>query len=684
MSVVQEVKSKLDIVQYIGQYVPLKKAGRNYKAPCPFHSERTPSFMVNPESQTWRCFGACAEGGDIYSFAMKHHGWSFGEALRELGALANVEIRKQTPQEKERYERLDRLRGMMQIAAEYFHEQLLDDSNPDAQATLEYVTNKRGFNQEMIKHFQLGFAPKGWDNVLNYLKTLGYSQEEILEVGLATQNEDKAIYDRFRYRFIIPICDDRGRVIAFGARALGSDEQAKYINSPQTPLFDKSRVLFGLDKAKRSIRDSETAIIAEGYLDVIQAHQAGYTNVVAQMGTAMTENQLQLVVPRYAKSIILALDADEAGQNAMRRSLEVARQALVNDYAGRFAIDVRVLQIPNGKDPDDFIRETPGAWEPTVANAESVADFVIAMETQDLPTDVSQVPVSKRELLARQILPLLVASEKTAYQQANLQKLALRLRIAEKTLLTWAREEQELAQRLAKPSPAREEPPPRVYYDDASAPPEQINQVTEESSQPPIGREAYAMESACLRLLLQDPENLYHINRKFRELAQNEAELLGGPLADFSSADFVHSGYRALVPVLYDALAQDDQEPLDYIRENVDGALQSEYDALLADDLARHTRRLRHRYSGDLPQIYQTNNRRRIESPQNLVHDLVSKALALRSRRLETEREDLRFLQMDPTQDLNERNHLSQQLMLSTRANHRIYVELKEINTSIY
>ena len=205
---------------------------------------------------------------------------------------------------------------------------------------------------------------------------------------MAVKNEAGRVYDRFRNRLMIPIRDDRGRVIGFGARALDAEDNPKYLNSPQTALFDKSHTLFGLDTAKTTIRDSETVVIVEGYMDAIQAHQAGFKNVVAQMGTAMTETQLQLVT-RFAKKIILSLDSDAAGQSATMRSLETARTTLQADFSGRLSVDIRVLQIPGAKDPDDLIRETPERWTELVANALPVADFVIEMEMATLPANAS-------------------------------------------------------------------------------------------------------------------------------------------------------------------------------------------------------------------------------------------------------------------------------------------------------
>jgi DNA primase len=373
MSVVDEIKSRLDIVQYISRTVPLKRAGRTFKACCPFHGEKTPSFVVDPGRQSWRCFGACSTGGDVVSFAMRQHGWTFTEALTELGKLTGVEVRPRSPEQQARDEHADRLRGLLKAAADFYHERLHDPNDPEAVQTLTYAREKRGLWDDTIARFTIGYAPPGWRNALDLFIPLGYSEDDLITCGLAIRSDNGRVYDRFRNRLMIPIRDERGRPVGFGARALAAEDNPKYLNSPQTPLFDKSRLLFALDLAGGAIRESETVVVVEGYLDAIQAHQAGYANVVAQMGTALTETQLKLVAPRWAKKIIMALDSDAAGQNATRRSLEVAREALQADYGGKLSVDIRILTVPDAKDPDDLIREHPEAWQGLVENAVSIA-----------------------------------------------------------------------------------------------------------------------------------------------------------------------------------------------------------------------------------------------------------------------------------------------------------------------
>ncbi len=676
MSATDEIKARLDIVNYIQQYAPLKKAGRTFKACCPFHNERTPSFSVNPDTQSWRCFGACGEGGDIFSFAMKYHGWAFPEALRELGKLAGVEVEQQTPAQRERAEHLDVLRAVMQAAADFYHEQL--QNAPDV---LAYAREKRGFNDQTIATYAIGYAPDGWSSTLDHLRQLGYEDDLAVEVGLARRNDDTGrVYDYFRNRLVIPIRDERGRVIGFGARALAADDNPKYLNSPQTPLFDKSRTLYGLDAAKRAIRDSETAIIVEGYMDALQAHQAGFTNVVAQMGTALTEAQLGLLTPRYAHKIILALDSDSAGQNATMRSLEVARQALQADYTGKLAVDIRILQTPGAKDPDDLIRESPELWGKLIAEAVPVADYVINAEAAALPANAT---VQEREAVARRVLPVLIASENNLYQRDNLQKLALRLRIAERDLLRWADEQVriERATPPRRPAPSHtSEPPdfPPPDYDEAFMPPDasdedvlDINPQALAKAVAPLRHRGSTTqcEAQCLSALFQQPDLLYHVNRKFRELAADDEALLQGPLADFCDSDFIQGEYRALMVAYQSALEQDDLEPLAHLRENLDAGLRAVMDAILAGALEVLRPRLRHGLSADLGVVLKN------AVSADLKTELTRNALYLRSQRLLREREDLYFLLAEAENDIA--SDINLQIKLSIRAKRFIDEELQ-------
>jgi DNA primase len=635
MSVVDEIKSKLDIVEFIQRTTPLKKAGRVYKANCPFHSERTPSFVVDPDRQTWRCFGACAEGGDVFSFAMKQNGWSFHEAMEELAKLAGVELRQQTPEQRVHNEALERLRGLIKQAADFYHTQLFDTGDKEAAAALKYARRKRGLNDETLTRFQIGYAPQGWHTLHELLTSMGYSDDDLINAGVAIRNEQGQVYDRFRHRLMIPIRDERGRVVGFGARALAAEDNPKYLNSPQSPVFDKSRLLFGLDFAARAVRDSETVVIVEGYLDAIQAHQAGYTNVVAQMGTALTEAQLKLVAPRWAKKIVLALDSDAAGQNATRRSLEVAREALQADYAGRLTVDIRILALPGAKDPDDLIREAPQQWQALVEQATPVADFVIGMEIGTLHANAT---VQEREAVARRLLPILLASENDLYKKDNLQKLAMKLHIAERDLMVWAQEQHKIAAARAPRSipPTMETlPPDDTFYDlpDFDAPLGSRQGTQTISSNKP------KLERYCLRILFSQPELFYHVNRKFRELAGEDTDLAQGPLGDLCSEDFTLNAYRALMLAFEEALAQDEMDAMEYLEQQLPPELIAEVHDIFRDDFEDLQPMLRNGLSADLPIIRKQNER--LSGVVDVHVELIQKALELRQRRLGRVRQEI-------------------------------------------
>ncbi|MBL8153484.1 MAG: DNA primase [Anaerolineae bacterium] len=681
MSAADEIKARLDVVDYIQRYVPLKRAGRSYKACCPFHAEKTPSFVVNPDRQSWRCFGQCGIGGDVLSFAMRYHGWSFNEAVQELGRLVGVEVRPQTPEQREESDRLETLRGLMHTAADSYHHALFDPNVTGQAAVLRYAREKRGFTDETLTQFKVGYAPPGWTHMLDHLKTLGYTEEQMIEVGLAIQNEETGrIYDRFRNRLMIPIRDERGRVIGFGARALDPDDNPKYLNSPQTPLFDKSKTLFGLDAARNAIREQGTAVIVEGYMDAIQAHQASFRNVVAQMGTAMTETQLRLLTRSSvaAKRIILALDADAAGQSATRRSLETARQTLQSDWAGRLSVDIRVLQIPGAKDPDDLIRESPERWNELVVAALPVAQYVIDMETAELPPNAS---VQQREAVARSLLPILAASEDNLYRQDNLQKLALRLRIPERDLLAWAEEQARIdrAKRTQAAPPRREtpaQPPPPDFPPDeflAEAPP---SAAPTRPVAAPSGE--MALEIECLRVLFREPMGYYVVNRRLRELARDDEILARGPLADWCDEDFSQPETRAVMGLFAAGMGQDDEDFMEYIQRKAGVVLKPHLDVILADDFSRLQHRLGEGVRADLTSIW-THNRRIIEAADP-VAILVEKALRLRIKRLQREREELCFLQIDSQQngDMDAERHFQDQILLSIRAKGLIEAELQK------
>ncbi len=378
MTAVQDVKSRADIVEVVSEHVALQKAGRNFKANCPFHAERTPSFFVFPERQSWRCFGACATGGDVITFVMKSDNQDFGQALASLAQRAGV-----TLPSRETRSRHDALYALNDEAADYFR--LVLESSEGAQAR-EYL-RRRGVDDETAGRFRLGLSPGGREALLRHLQAKGRSEAEAIAAGLATRPETGAARDQFHRRLMFPILDSSGRVAGFGGRAL-DDAMPKYINTPRTPVFDKSGILYGLSMAREAIGGAGRAVIVEGYMDVIAAHQHGFRNVVASMGTALTEQQVGLL-RGATTNFVLALDPDNAGREATLRSLESSWRALQIDYVrsgGRSGIvfsqrhlnaSLKVAPLPTGRDPDELIRSDAGEWERLVAEAQPLMDFLM-------------------------------------------------------------------------------------------------------------------------------------------------------------------------------------------------------------------------------------------------------------------------------------------------------------------
>jgi DNA primase len=391
MSVTDEIRERLDIVDVVSRYVPLKKAGRSYKGLCPFHSEKTPSFIVFPDSQNWHCFGACGTGGDIFTFIMRRENLDFNEALKLLAAQAGVELQPRAEQASAEDKRLERLREIVTEAAIYFHYLLIRAG--EAQIARDAL-ERRGLTRETWEGWQLGYALDSWDALKDRLAGKGYGMEEIEAAGLVIRREDNSgYYDRFRGRLVIPIRDVQGRTIGFGGRILRDDParpQPKYINSPQTPLFDKGSVLYGLDMARKAIRDADLAVLVEGYMDVLMSHQVGVLNVVAGMGTALTDVQLRQL-KRYTGNITLALDPDTAGDAATLRGLETARQALEREWEpvigptglvrqeSRLKAQLRIATLPEGLDPDEVARNDPDAWRRVIAEARPLVDYYLAV-----------------------------------------------------------------------------------------------------------------------------------------------------------------------------------------------------------------------------------------------------------------------------------------------------------------
>lgn len=436
MDVVEQIKERLDIVEVIGRSVHLQKAGRNLKGLCPFHTEKTPSFFVFPDSQRWRCFG-CGRGGDLFTFVMEHEGMDFRSTLEELGRRAGVEIRPRTPEQVQAEAENERLKAAHEAAADYYHRLLL--SAPQADFARGYL-QRRGFKAETLAGFRLGYSLDDWNALRTALMGQGFTVPELIQAGLLVEKDGGGTYDRFRNRVMLPICDRRGQVIAFGSRTL-SDEGPKYMNSPQTPLFDKSQVLFGMDKAGQAIRQREAAIIVEGYMDVMILHQEGCTNVVAPMGTALTESHLKQI-QRLTQRFILALDPDAAGIHATLRGLEVARETLERKgqaifdprglvgYQGRLNADIRVVSLPDGLDPDELILQDRARWDALLGGSQPIIRFYF----QELLKQVDAREPRGKAQIVDTMLPLLQDLADGVEREAYVREIAGQLGLDERGL----------------------------------------------------------------------------------------------------------------------------------------------------------------------------------------------------------------------------------------------------------
>ncbi len=441
MTAIDEVRQRIDIVEYIGETVPLQKAGRNFKACCPFHQEKTPSFFVFPDRQTWRCFGACAEGGDVFSFVMKRENAGFGEALRLLAQRAGVELETRDPGEAATEQRRrERAYLANREAAAFFAAQLQTAAGRTA---LDYLRG-RHLAPDTIERFQLGYAPDSWDALGTSLRTLGFDGDELVDFGLLSRSERGSTYDRFRNKVMFPIADRDGRVIGFGSRVLDGS-LPKYINSPQTLLFDKSSTLYGLDQAREAIRQEDQVVIVEGYMDVLAAHQAGFRNVVASLGTALTDRHVS-TLKRLTRRIVLCLDGDQAGVDAMLRGYQVMVDAFDREmtpvptarglirYQATANAEIRVMVLPWGKDPDDVIHEDPDAWRRLVFDARPVVDFILeaTVARHDL-----RDPGGKRAVVEA-LTPVLNDLPDAVTRAHYIQRLASLVRIPEQQIATFA------------------------------------------------------------------------------------------------------------------------------------------------------------------------------------------------------------------------------------------------------
>lgn len=410
MDDIELIKSKINIVDLIQEYLPLKKSGVNFKANCPFHNEKTPSFMVSSERGIFKCFG-CQIGGDIFKFLMQKEGLDFKEALEILAKKAGVTLKKTLKQKDPR----DRLFEVNLKAQEFYHYILT--KHPLGKKAYGYVKS-RGLTEDSVESFGLGYAPNSWDNLTKFLKKRGFSAQELVESGLAVASRSGG-YDRFRGRVTFPLIDTKDRVIGFSGRVLYPTEP-KYINTPQTSIFDKSTYLFGLNLAKGEIRQKDEAILVEGEMDVILSYQMGVKNVVATKGTALTEGQIELL-KKYTQNLSLCFDTDLAGDSAARRGIEMA------DRAG---LNLKIVQVQGGKDPAEVAKADPKSWQKAVAEATPIYDYYLqSVQTRYDP----KTPADLRKISA-ELVPIWAKISDDLVREMYTQKLSALLRLEETTL----------------------------------------------------------------------------------------------------------------------------------------------------------------------------------------------------------------------------------------------------------
>ena len=478
MDEIEEVKARLDIVETVGSYVPnLKRSGRTWKANCPFHNERTPSFIVDPARNSWHCFGACSTGGDVIEFVRRFEGLEFREALRRCADRAGVELRPPTRAERQEREQHEQLLSANEAAAVFFQAQL---DGAEGTLALAYAEG-RGLDAGARRDWQIGYAPDSWNALTDHLAARGFGPDGLIAAGLAIQG-DRGPYDRFRGRLIFPTRDERGRLTGFGGRALLEDQEPKYLNTPQTPLFDKSGTLYGLDRSGPEARRAEQLIIVEGYMDVIGCWQSGMRNVAASMGTAISERQMQLV-KRFTPNVVLALDADNAGSEATLRAIGVAAGAADHDtvatinwrglvsYQDVLRADIRIAALPDGEDPDSLARKNPDDLRALIRAARPVIDHLFrAIEER---TDLED-PRARSQ--AVEVLAPTVAGLADPVMRAHwLQRLARIGRISNVTmhaLVERARRGSASAPRTAAAAAAvseASEPNPVMHRDDLAA-----------------------------------------------------------------------------------------------------------------------------------------------------------------------------------------------------------------------
>jgi DNA primase len=575
MSTIDEIKSRVDIVDLVSESgVKLRKTGKNYTGFCPFHANKhTPAFVVWPETGTWRCFGECNEGGDIFKFLMKKDGLDFREALTRLAARAGVELPAYTAEKPEQKEAYDHLRKLLEDALIFFRSHLQKNTE-----VLGYLREKRKLTEGTIETFGLGYAPPGFDNLLRHFTQRGATSQELMEAGLVTErepdthlsNSEPRIYDRFRHRIMIPIRDQNGRMTGFGARVVNPDDVPKFLNSPETAIFTKGHLLYGLDRARKAIRTADQAVIVEGYLDVIALHQAGYENVVSPMGTALTEDQLHLL-KRFTRRIVLALDPDTAGQKAVLRGLEAARQAMSRQtetafdgggvarfdapellrFSYRLQADLRVASMPEGLDPDEIVARDPEEWKSLIVNAKPVVTHV--MDALVTGQDLNDLNVKNR--IAAQILPLIQDLPSAVDRETFRQQLERLLKVKEGSLSST--QVQSLKGKRSKQFEKK--------------------QVKEPASNVLAVSSSRKVEAYVIATLFRRPELLYRLDRFLGQYG----------LTTLAASDFEYTDYQMLFDLIRAAVEQDQTEHHEFVVEALPESLR-----VLSRELLAQTEKL--------------------------------------------------------------------------------------------
>jgi len=419
---VDEIKKRIDIVEFIGSFITLKRAGHNFKAVCPFHQEKTPSFVVSPERQIWHCFGACQEGGDVVGFFMRWENIGFAEATKELARRLGIKLQT-SGLDDQVWKKKEKLLTINSLAAEYFNYML--EKTKYGKKALEYLTSRQ-INKQIISKFQIGYAPNSWDSLYLFLTKKGYKTIEIFDSGLLVKSDHGGYYDRFRGRLIFPLKDHRNNVIGFSGRILEGKSDAKYINTPETSIYHKREALFGINLAKEAIKKIGSVFLVEGELDVVSPYQNGVENIVAIKGSAATKEQL-VFLKRYTNRIVLALDSDAAGEEAMRKAIEETENM---DF------DLGVVTFDYAKDPDEAVRKDPEKFKKLLKKPLPVYDFIIDLAKKKYPGDN---PFDKKNL-ANEVVFFLEKIQNPIVQSHYFKKLAELLAVSESSVYSLVRD----------------------------------------------------------------------------------------------------------------------------------------------------------------------------------------------------------------------------------------------------